>query len=162
MAKGVEIVLESPPKGAFKEGIISGTPLPGTKMEIKNAVLPVGGRHTWQAYGTNAGMATGDPRLCAILDIDYLQGKTCQDAYVSGTRGKMYCPLPGEEMNVLVKAQTGTGSLNAYTIGERLHAEAGSGQYIAQATSANEADFISMEHVSVPADTAGLVWVIKQ
>ena len=165
--KGTEIIVSAFPKGVMLEGIIVGAALlPGCKMEIKNGVLPVGGRHTWQGYGINGGMASNDPRLTAILCEDYFQGKTLIDAYVAGTRCRMYCPLPGEEMNVLLAGEAGTGSANAFTIGERLSPQQASGatagQYIQQGTSANKADFISMEHIDEVPDVAILCWAIMQ
>jgi hypothetical protein len=165
--KGQTIIVSAFPKGVFLEGIISGAALlPGAKMELKNGVLPVGGRHTWQGYGINGSMANNDPRLTAILTQDTLQGFSPETAYVAGQRCFMYCPLPGEEMNVLVAGQAGTGSANAFTIGERLepqvNAGATAGQYIQQSTSANKADFISMEHIDEVPDTATLVWAIMQ
>lgn len=101
--KGNEIIVSTNPKGVFKEGIVSGTPKPGTIMEVTTAA-PVAGRFTWQASTRTSG-AKG---LIAVLLPDQLQGKTATDAYVSGTRCFLYCPVAGEELNLLVGDQAGT------------------------------------------------------
>lgn len=160
--KGTKIIVAGEPKGEFLEGIISGTPKPGVKVTIKAGVLPVGGRHTWEPFGATTG-ADGDPRLNAILTEDELQGKTSADAYVSATRCFMYVPLSGEDMNVLIEAEAGTGSANVFTIGERLKCAAGTGQFKQQASSSGYADFVCMEKVTeTPAQTATLTWVKAQ
>jgi hypothetical protein len=161
VAKGNEIVL-SIPKGVFLEGTLSGTPKPGTKMEIQNGTAAVLGRHTWQAYGINAGMANNDPRLTAIFIGDSMEGFIDTVAGVSGQRAFLYCPLPGEEMNVLTTGEPGTGSTNAFTVGERLQPVAGTGKYIVQNTSSSGADFIVMEHIDQVPDIDTLVWCMKQ
>jgi hypothetical protein len=159
MAKGLEIVVTSNPKGVFIGIIVSGTPKPGTKMTIKAGVAPVGGRHTWEAYNPTS---DADPRLIAILDKDYLQGKEATDAYVSGTRAQVYCPLPGEDMNVLVEGEAGTGSANVFTVGERLRAVHATGKYKAETNSAAYADFVVLEKTTEVADVDTLVWVLRQ
>ena len=165
--KGQTIIVAAFPQGKFIEGLIGTSAYPGTKMEIKNGVLPVGGRHTWQPYGLNAGMATNDPRLVAILTADNLQGFTPETQCIAGQRAFVYCPLPGEEMNVLLAGQAGTGSANAFTIGERLDSQVSgtaslTGLYIQQVTSASKADFICMEHIDEVADVAALAWAMMQ
>lgn len=120
MAMGNAIVVTSP-FGRKLEGIISGTPKPGTWMQIKPSVAPIGGRHTWEVAGASGNVGDGSPRFLAILDIDLPQGKTADDAYVSGTRGFLWCPLPGDELNVRKADISGTGSaLEDLNIGEKM------------------------------------------
>lgn len=158
--KGVEIILSAQPRGVFLEGIIQGTPQPGTAMTVAVGVPFTNGRPNWVAY---AGSANGDPRLCAILLNDWLQGMPFNGIYTSGQRGLLYAPLAGEEMNILVAPQVGTGSANAYTIGERFIPTAATGQFTATSvTSSTAAWFMCMEHVDIPPDVAGLVWAQKQ
>src|SRR4051812_27733305 len=106
VAKGNEIIVTSNPKGMFLEGIVSGTPKPGTMMEIKPSAGYAANRFTWQVFqpGTD-----GKKRLCVVLLPDQLQGKLATDAYVDGTRCFLYCPIPGEEMNILLADVAGTG-----------------------------------------------------
>lgn len=147
------IVAESEPKGKFYEGIISGTPLPGTAMQIQAGTLDKSGTYTWEALNQNAGAgATTDPRLCAILCEDDLQGGVVSQAYVSGRRGKIYCPLPGELVNILVADVAGTG--DTHTVGDRVVATLGTGKFATQATSANLAQFTLLESTAaLTADT---------
>ena len=166
MAKGQEIVLTSNPRGNYLEGIIGDASLPGTIMQIKAGVDAVNGRHTWVALGNHSGNtynpgAATDPRLTAILLPDRLQGFTQSTAYVSGQRCFLYCPIPGDELNVLCAAQQGTGSADAYFVGERLVPSVSSGsngQLVVQSTSGSRAPFVSAEHINLTADVAGLVW----
>jgi hypothetical protein len=166
--KGQTIIVTGFPKGARDEGILALNAYPGTKMEIKNGVLPIGGRHTWQPYGTNAGMSTNDPRACAILLADDLQGSApLTQLLAANNRAFLYFPLPGEDMNILLAGQAGTGSTNAFTIGERLSPQVSAtpaltGLYILQGTSASNAEFISKEHIDEIADQTILCWAQKQ
>lgn len=158
--RGSRIMVESDPRGVFLEGIVQGTPLPGTVMGIVPGVKMVGGRFTWEPLSITT---PGDPRLIAVLLEDQLQGQVYSTAYVNGVRCFLYVPLPGEDINVLAAPEPGTGSANAYTIGERLTlSSSSSGMLIAEATSSVWAPFMSMEHIDFTADTAGLVWCKRQ
>lgn len=117
MASGNKIVVTPTPGGVFKECIISGTPKPGTVMQLKASTEPVGGRHTYEVYN-KAG--DGYPALIAVLLEDRLQGKIATDAYVDGDRGFLYCPLPGDELNMLIADVAGTGATSDYAIGDLL------------------------------------------
>lgn len=156
---GSKIIVTANPLGVFQEGVISGTPKPGTMMQVQNGTAAVFGRLTYEVYNPSA---SGDPRVCWILLEDDLQGKTTSDAYVSGTRGFLYCPIGGEEMNVLTKGQAGTGSANAFTVGERLEAEKGSGKFIQQTSSSGNALFQVLEHIDQVPDTDTLIWCAFQ
>jgi hypothetical protein len=167
MARGSKVLLAAQPKGVFLEGIISGTPYPGTLITVSPGVAIIEGRHTWIAgwSGSNA-----DPRLTCIILEDDFQGfvgwnpvtGVIGPAYVTGTRFRAYCPLPGEEMNICVAGQPGTGSTNAFTIGERLIFQASNGQAIVEATSSVKANFMCMEHIDEVADQPTLVWCMMQ
>ena len=149
--KGSEIVVEGNPKGLFLEGIVSGTPKPGTIMEIKASTEPVLGRHTWQASSKTSGVS----RLIAILLNDDLQGQLATTAYVSGTRGKLYVPAEGESVNVLFENQAGTG--DAFAIGD-LAAVKSNGKIIAN-SAYDSTPFTVMETTAaIAADT--LIWCL--
>lgn len=167
--KGNEIVVNSQ-YGKKIEGIISGTPKPGTLMQIKTAVEPVNGVHTWEAYNPVGGgspslQGDGAPALTAVLDIDSLQGKGFDDAYVSGTRGFLWVPLPGDEINVRKADISGTGSATEdLAIGDRLLIVAGTGLVskvaVGLIASPVAYPFQVMETlVDQPAET--LVWVMR-
>lgn len=138
--KGNEIILSNDPRGRFLEGIVSGTPKPGTIMQLQAGTEPVGGRHTWEVFNQ---ASDGTVALIAVLLPDALQGKLATDAYVSGTRCFLYCPVAGEELNVLV-AHAGTGTGDAIAIGDRFMVDDGTGLLIANSGGAS-VPFIALE-----------------
>ncbi len=155
--KGTSIVVTSPPKGHFEEGIISGTPKPGQFMEIVPNVAPIGGCFTWRV----SSKTTGNTRMVVILREDALQGKTYADAYVSGSRCFLYFPLVGEECNVLTAAEAGTGSADAFHIGDDLGIS--STGFAVPNSSYTSTPWLVLEHiVQSPADTPTLVWSKRQ
>ncbi len=145
MATGSAIVITPDPKGRFLEGTVSGTPKPGTCMEFTSAA-EVGGRGTWQVYqpGTD-----GEQRLIAVLLPDELSGQTATQAYVTGARCFMYCPLPGDELNMLLLDIAGTA--DDHTRGEVLMVDTGTGKLIATTGSPESEAFRLMETVTDPA-----------
>jgi len=139
--KGNEIILSANPRGVEKEGIVYGTPKPGTVMQIKAATEPVGGRHTWEVYNASA---DGDQRIIAVLLPDQLQGKIATDAYVTGSRCFLYCPAMGEELNMLVSA-AGTGTGDSVAIGDLLIVDDGTGLLVATSSGEESEPFVVME-----------------
>ena len=152
MSFGTRIIASAEPKGMYLEGIVSGALLPGIMVQMKVSAGLTGGEPTWEAYNPNA---TGDPRLVAILLEDQLQGGLITTAYTTGTKCFVYCPLPGEQINICVKDVAGTGDI--HTFGDRVVGEAGSGKFLVQSTSANAAQFQLMETIAAP--TAD-VWLL--
>lgn len=138
-----KILLSAQPMGRFIEGIISGTPKPGTCMQIKASTEPVNGKHTWEVYNR---AADGNRYLVAVLLEDSLQGKTVSDAYVSGTQGRLYCPVPGDELNMLLQDVSGTG--DSHAIGEQLIIDDGTGTLIATTGTPEAEPFILLETLS--------------
>lgn len=145
MASGNEIIVSANPRGVFLEGIVDGTPKPGTIMQIKAATAAVNGRFTWEVFDAGA---DGDQRLIAVLLPDSLQGKTASDAYVDGDRCFLYVPAPGEELNVLVADISGTG--DDWAIGDLLIVDDGTGKLIATTGSPESEPFIGLEAVTDP------------
>lgn len=155
MARGTEIIVSANPQGEFTEGTIIGTPKPGTVMEIDaTAAIPgPGGRMSYRVYqpGTD-----GQRRVIWILLPDSLQGKLNTDAYVTGTRGFLYCPRAGEQFNMLLGDVAGTA--DDHTKGETLEVDTGTGKLIAHTGSPEADPFRLLETVTDPvADT--LAWV---
>lgn len=141
MARGNEIVLTA--KGRFMEGVISGTPLPGTIMQLKADTDLVGGRPTYEVYNTSA---DGERRAIYVLDRDWGQGKTADDAYVTGSRGFLYAPAMGDELNVRVSV-AGTGTGDNVTIGDLFMVDDGTGLLVATTGSPESECFQAMEDV---------------
>ncbi len=144
MARGTEIIVSSEPRGRFTEGIISGTPKPGTIMELLAATAPVGGRFTWRA----STRSTGAKGAIAVLLPDNLQGKLATDAYVTLTRGFLYFPVAGEELNLLVADVAGTA--DDVAIGALFGVETTTGKLKAD-SSYGSAPFQALEAITDPA-----------
>lgn len=152
MARGNLIVVTANPKGRFDECIISGTPLPGSFMELVPNTALQGGRATYRKRSSTA----GSQGPVAILREDGSQGKTATQAYANNDRGFLYFPLPGDELNALVTVPgTGTGTIDLE--GQLLECDANGGLTPATAT-ADQALFQAMEKV-VDSTSAVLTWV---
>lgn len=153
--KGVKIIASSHPKGVFEECTIVGTPAPGIVMELDDGVAAVGEVFSWAAYGSDAASGgnnvneDGDPKIIAILLEDWAQGKVYNSAYAAGDRGYLYFPLPGETFNMILENQAGTG--DAFTIGQELIVDDGTGKLLACADDTSERKahpFMCLEAVS--------------
>lgn len=148
--KGQKIIRAADPKGHFEECVISGTPSPGTVMELVPSTAAQGGRFTYRACTRNDGAKGG----IAVLLEDGLQGKTVDDAYVSGTRGFLYWPVAGEELNMLLRDPVGTGTTNSTNIGDLLEVDGATGMLQAVGsggpTGAHvSSPFMLLEHLGV-------------
>lgn len=149
MTMGNGIIITSEPKGTFVEGIIDGTPKPGTVMQLKAGVEPVGGRFTYQVYDV---AADGVRKQMLVLLPDLFQGRLATDAYASGERGFLYVPVAGEELNMLVANISGTG--DSFAIGATLMVDDGTGKLIATTGSPQSEPFQVIETTAaLTADT---------
>jgi hypothetical protein len=147
--KGAEILINgNQPNGRFLEGTVSGTPAPGTCMEVLPATEPVNGRFTYRACTSGS---NGDSRPTTVLLEDALQGVTPDingaNTYVNGARCFLYVPVPGDELNMLVENISGTG--DSHAIGDLLmidRATAGNhGKLLVQDSAGHSAPFTCME-----------------
>lgn len=137
---GSVILLESNPRGHFMEGSVYGTPYPGTLMTVKAATEPVSGRYTWEPYNTDG---NGTRQLIAVL-LEPFHGASYATAYATGERCRLYIPVPGDELNVLVSA-SGTGTGDSIAIGGLLIPVDGTGVLIATTGSPEIEPFMSLE-----------------
>lgn len=152
------IVLDAAPAGRFFEGYISGTPLPGTIMQIKSATAMRGGRHTFEVYNRDAdGDRPKGPLF--VLQQNYLMGKGIEDAYADGERGYLYCPMNGSEVKARV-AVPGTGTGNAVAIGQIFTIDDGTGLLIFTTGTPEIEPFMSMEALADVTATGTLCHVI--
>lgn len=142
--KGSTILALTNARGVFKEGIIYGTPKPGTMMQIKATAL-VNGVATFEVYAPGT---DGEQRPVLILLENKIEGKIYSDAYVSGTRGFLYIPAPGEELNVLVADVSGTADDHA--VGGMLIADTGTGKFINTTGSPESEPFQLLEAATDP------------
>lgn len=145
--KGNEILLSENPRGRRTEGIVSGTPKPGTFMTLVAATEPDGtGRYTWEPYNR---AADGNRALVAILLEDHLQGKGPDDAYVNGDRCFLYFPLPGDELNARVADAAGTA--DDVAIGDLFIIDDGTGKLNATTGTPEAEVFQALETITDPA-----------
>lgn len=143
MAQGNEIVVSANARGRKKEGILNGALQPGVCVEVSAGVEPVSGEHDWSVFNA---AADGDQRLVTVLDRDHNQGKLATAAYVDNDRCFLYCPLPGDELNMLVANIAGTG--DTFAIGDILMIDDGTGKLIATTGSPESESFIVMETIA--------------
>lgn len=156
MARGNNIIVSSKPKGHFVDVIVSGTPKPGTFMQLKATTADVQGRFTYEARSTTSG-AKGE---VAILMPDKLQGavgvgaslganlgNTPGDAYVSGRVGQVYFPVAGEELNAIVLSVAGTA--DDVAIGDFFGIESSAGKLKAN-SGYTSAPFKALEVITDP------------
>lgn len=161
MSKGLNVVVTSPPGGVNGECTVVGTPKPGICMDLirPNAATDIiGGRFKYEPYGTTAASgvqgvaADGNRCQIAVLNVDWLQGRTYTDAYVTLTRGFLYFPRMGEELNMWVQNQSGTA--DDFVIGDKLIVDDGTGQLLISASTPESEPFICLEIITDPtADT---------
>ncbi len=152
MALGNNIVIAGEPKGLFLEGYkVANTPKPGVMMQIDVSEAEVGGRWAWEVYNTAVDAESG---MVAILLNDRGQGVGPTVAYVADSRCFMYCPIAGEEMNILLEDVAGTA--DDFAIGDRLIVDDGTGKFLATTGTSHvkSEPFICLEVVTDPvADT---------
>lgn len=123
-----KIILSPYLPGRVIEGKISGTPKPGTVVEIKPATEPhAPGRFTFQVY--TPGSDGLRPRGALWILLENLRGGGPTDAYVSGEQCQVYAPLPGDQLLMLL-ANIG-GTADAFAIGDLLIPVSGTGKLIA-------------------------------
>lgn len=139
-----QIIVSSDPKGVREEATIDGTPKPGTVMTVKSGVEPVAGKFTYEAFNRDA---DGDRAEIAVLREDELQGKLVTDAYVSGTLGRLYFPVHGDLLQMLVKVIAGTG--DTFVISDYMIVEDVTGKLLATTGTPEIEPFVIMETVSV-------------
>jgi hypothetical protein len=130
-------------------------------MELKPAVAPVNNVFTYIAAGATAASggnhmtADGDRKVIAVLLEKDQEGKNYDTAYVDGDMGRVYFPLPGEQMNMILENQAGTG--DSFAIGDELMVDDGTGKLLACDTDAEAHPFTCLETVAaLTAD--GVAW----
>lgn len=149
-----DIILTVPSRGRRFEGIVEGTPLPGTVLQLKAGGTVVGGRNTYEVYNK---ASSGDRGEIIVLNYDYLLGRDENTAHVTGERGMLYVPAIGEELNMRV-AVAGTGTGDAVAVGDTFMIQDGTGLLIAASSSDSE-PFVATEAVDDVVATGTLVRV---
>lgn len=140
-ARGQKIIISSQPQGKFMDVIVNGALKPGTVVEIQTGFYR-GNRHRVRAYqpGTD-----GERRLIMVLLEKENSGGNITDAYADGEWAKAYCPIPGEELNMLVKDVSGTGTFDEFADGELAIVDTGTGKLIRTTGSPESEPFVSLD-----------------
>ena len=135
--KGKSIVLSAYPRGVHMEAIAGEAGIkPGHLLRIKPATaLDGSGRYTVELWEGNA---TGERSIVVVADIGF-EGQTYDDAYTNGDRVRVYFPLPGEELNVRVKAS------ESIAVGDALIMETTSGLLIETTGTVESEPFRALE-----------------
>lgn len=160
--KGSRILVSSPFRGVIEHVYITGTPKPGTCMEIKPSTEPVGGIFNYQAYGVQAASsgqyvtADGDRKCIAVLLEKDQEGGIYSAAYVAGDMGRIYFPLPGEQLNMLLEDVSGTG--DTFVIGEELMVDNGTGKLLTADSDAEAHPFTLLETVATAPTADHVRW----
>lgn len=139
-ARGQIIVISSQPQGKFMDVVVSGTPKPGTCMEIVTS-FHTGNRHQVRAYQPGTDGRRGP--VIVLLERDVL-GQNITDAYADGSWGRAYAPIAGEELNMLVKDVSGTGTNDEFADGERAMIDSGTGKLVRTAGTPESEPFIAL------------------
>jgi hypothetical protein len=148
--RGNSILVSSNPKGKFTEGRVSGTPKPGTAMQIKaSSGIGDDGRFTYEVYNPGA---DGEQRQTLILlsdaDSAVSMGRPMTEAFVDGDRVVLYSPFPDEELNILKMDVAGTGDDIAF--GDMLIPDSGTGKFIKSASTPEMESFQALETLVDP------------
>lgn len=144
-ARGNKILLTAYPQGRRMEGIIYGAVKPGVVLTIRTPFYQ-GGWHLWEPFTGSS----GERRLVAVLLEDELQGKLVTEAYTTLTPCLIYCPIPGDELNMLLADVSGTGDTHAVL--EMLRVETNTGKLIASASSPEAEPFQLLEAQAAPTE----------
>jgi len=160
--KGTRVVIASPMRGVVEHCYITGTPKPGTCMEIKPATEPVGGVFNYQAYGTQAASggkfvgADGNRKAVAVLLEKDQEAGIYSDAYAAGDLGRVYYPVMGEWLNVLFANVAGTSDTLA--IGDEFMIDDGTGKLMAVDSDAEAHPFTCLETVATALTADTMIW----
>lgn len=167
--KGTRIQVSHPggaARGINLEGLIASgqTPYPGVVMEMISTAPVANNLFTWTPYGVTAASggsfvtADGDRKLIAILlekeDENYIYSR----AYAAGELCRLYIPQAGEEFNMLLQNQSGTG--DTFTVGQELMVDDGTGKLLACDSDAEAHPFHIMEAVSTALTADAWNWVM--
>ena len=150
--RGNEIIVNgTEPKGRFNEGYVGTgyTFYPGMAVQEDMSVALKGGRHTFKPYTRGAdGKRPAGPIWIVTGLLGALIGKTATDSIPAGERVQVYCPVQGDELNLLLGDVAGTGDVHA--AGEILIIDDTTGFFIATTGSPETGPAVLRESVAAP------------
>lgn len=151
------IVVSPEPRGRFFQGPVSGALRPGVVVQIKIATEKVSGNFSFEVFNTGGdGRRPFGPIL--VLCEDRLQGKTINDAYASGDLATVYCPLPGDELLMMLGDVAGTDT-DTHAIGDPYMVDEDTGELIAPSSEECQ-PFVCLETISTGLDADTLAHVM--
>lgn len=125
--RGNKIVVNPDARGKWEWGYLATAEKPGTVCQIDNSVALKGGKHTFKVYTRDAdGDRPKGPFY--VLNYDEYEGRDNTTAYAAGAFAKFYCPLPGDELNLLYKNVSGTA--DDVALDDLLIVDSGTGKVI--------------------------------
>jgi hypothetical protein len=155
MARGNRIVCNPDARGQYKWGYLATAEYPGTVFQVDASVALKHGQNTLKVYqpGTDGENPVG---AYWVLIEDLYQGRTSTTQYAAGDFAKFYCPLPGDELNLLVLNLSGTA--DDHPLNEKMMLDTGTGKLIVTTGSPEDEVAQLLEAITDPtADT--LAWV---
>lgn len=102
--RGSKILINPDADGYRTEGTITDTSKPGTCMEKVPATAAIGGRFSWRAKSSAAGLK--GPNV--VLLENWVAGKIFSDAYAANERCFLYYLETGDDVNMLLGDLAGT------------------------------------------------------
>lgn len=155
MARGNRIVVNPDAKGQYQWGYLTTAEKPGTVHQRDASVALKAGKHTYKVYQPGA---DGENPLGSywVLCENLHEGRDANTAYAAGDFAKFYCPLPGDELNLLLANLAGTA--DDHPLGEKMMLDHGTGKLIV--TTGTPEDEVAQLLEAVTDPTADqLVWV---
>ena len=140
--RGERIVISADPQGKFLDGIVYGTPKPGTVMQVRASagIDEATGRPTFEVFNRDF---DGQHGIMAVLCENDMEGDRATVAYATGTLCQLYVPIAGEELNMLVKDVSGTA--DDHSLGAMMMVDDGTGMLVTAYGSAESEPFQLLE-----------------
>lgn len=110
MARGNEIIVTSNPRGVITEGFVKSgqTFYPGMAVVLDPSVALRSGNHTFKYAAPTAGQFLGP--IGIVMNLQTLIGRTNDKSIAAGEKCQVYFPLLGEQVNILVKDDSGSST----------------------------------------------------
>lgn len=155
MPRGNRIVVNPDSRGQYQWGYLTTAEKPGTVHQVDPSVALKAGKHTYKVYQPGV---DGENPLGAywVLVENLLQGQDATTAYAAGDFVKFYCPLAGDELNLLLKDVAGTA--DDHTKGEKMMVDHATGKLIATTGSPEDEVAVALETITDPTADQ-LIWI---
>lgn len=149
MSRGNTIIVSGHFQGRKMTGKITGTPKPGTVMQIDvSETIDANNRFTWEVFTATDGVRpfSGCPVLLEKPGSSFLMTR----AYVTTEECQVYYPLHGDELNMIVADDAST-TTEDHLFGDKYMVDSGTGKLINPSSEESE-PFTGLEAVTNQAD----------